>query len=273
MMGGHGWLSSQVPGPLSFGQAIYDGFLAPLVGSNVHNGVLWTMNVEFLGSIGLFGFAALFYKSRLYWLCVLVASAVSIYLMKEYGIHFSLFLAGSLLFKYRYMQSKSAWILLIPLGFFLGVLKPWHSTMLALQSWFGYDDAVAFQIRITLNSLGGLAIVYSVVTTKIFHSLLSTRFFKYLGDISFSLYLIHLPIFFSIGCVLFVSLAHLGNHFAAIFAFFSTVIVSIFVSHLMYKTADKFSIILSNVVAEKFLRTFRQETQIASENLDLPVKA
>ncbi|MFB8341320.1 acyltransferase family protein [Brucella cytisi] len=266
VMGGHGWLSLQAPGPLSFGQAISSGFLAPFQGSNPHNGVLWTMNIEFLGSIGLFGFASLFYRSRIYYLCVGGGSLLSIYMLGVYGIHFSLFLFGSLLFKYRNFETKSAWIFLIPTGLFLGVLRPWHGTMLALQSWLGYGEADSFQVQIALNSIGGVLIVFAVVTTKFFHGILSRRIFKYIGDISFSLYLVHLPIFFSIGCFLFVNFTWLGLHFAAFVGALSTVFVSLVVSHLMFKTSDKFSILLSNKIAAQFLMTYRHKSVTATDS-------
>ncbi len=257
MMGGHGWLASQTQDNLTFIHAIYAGFMAPFIGGNPHNGVLWTMNVEFLGSIGLFGFAALFYRSKIYWMCVFVAATVFIYLLGIYGMHFSMFLFGSLFFRYRKNKLPSFALLLIPIGFLFGALRSWHGVMLSIQHGFGYSDGTAFQVQIFLNSLGGLLIVVAVIFCSPCKRFLSKKLFEYFGKISFSLYLIHLPVFLSIGCITYVKLTQsFGSTLSASIAIVVTFAITVLCADVIYRTADKFSMWLSDRIRDIFAKTF-----------------
>jgi peptidoglycan/LPS O-acetylase OafA/YrhL len=170
-----------------------------------------------------------------------------------YGMHFSLFLFGSLLIKYRDFSYSSFWVLLIPLGLYLGALRPWHDLTLFLQRSFEYSDVTAFQVQIALNSIGGLLIVFSVVSSPLCHKVLTWKPFIYLGKISFSLYLVHLPILFSVGCLFYISADRVNLRYAAAFAATSTIVISLGVAYLLTITADRFSIYLSNNVARKFV--------------------
>ncbi|WP_268967519.1 acyltransferase family protein [Ochrobactrum quorumnocens] len=268
LMGGHNWLSLQSPGELSFGRALVDGFTAPFLGSNPHNGVLWTMNIEFWGGLGLFGVASLFYKSKLYWLFVISFSALAVYIVGVNGMHFSLFLFGSLLLKYRQSWSSSKFAILIPFGLLLGVVRPWHGVMQSLQSFFMYSEGMAFNVQIALNSLGGALIVIAVVLSPSCQKILSKNTFKYLGELSFSLYLVHLPIFLTIGCFTFIKLEWLGLNLAAAGAALITIATSLIISDLLFRTADRFSVYLSNLVGRQVIGSFgagKTETAATSD--------
>lgn len=276
MIGGHDWLSSQTQSPLGILEALSAGLFSPLLGGMPHNGVLWTMNIEFVGGVALFGFAALFYQSRIYWLFVLIGIVIAVELFGVFGIHFSMFLIGSLLIRHRTTTWPAVTLVLIPLGLYLGGMRTWHPNIVAAQAILGGDGSLAFTIQIALNSLGAIMIVCCALFCEPFKKILSAGWAMYLGKISFSLYLVHLPIFFSVGCKTFMELQGIVSpELAATLSIVVALSLTFSVAQLITITADRFGISLSSKIGRIFQKTLEKKSvaNVAPVVTEAPVVA
>jgi peptidoglycan/LPS O-acetylase OafA/YrhL len=165
------------------------------------NGVLWTMSIEWLGSFYLF--ALLLIPVR--WLRILGAIGLSVvfcqspyfgffcgYLLAEASLHFGWVnqTEGS---------GRRAWA---GLALIATCVVAQIFSRINLAELQRAPDLHAIQVNLTV-AVGMLGIVLSSAA----RSFLSTRTSTFLGDISFSLYLVHLPIIFSFGCGLYLLLA------------------------------------------------------------------
>ena len=86
-------------------------------------------------------------------------------------------------------------------------------------------------------------IVAGIVISPLLQKILSSKFFVFLGFISFSLYLIHPLIIGAFSCPLFLKLHDtMGYNRAGLTVFLLTIVLTVILSWMMAKTVDKFSV-------------------------------
>jgi len=188
-----GWTYQEtIPGPAA---AIYNGMAGIfLTGGSLFNNVLWTMRPELLGSILCF-VACAFTRSR-YRLAVAIGSAAIFIALRRYD--YVCFPLGMIL--------REAWAAgLLPSA------QPISVTLLGLLIGSQSDDA-AHRLGLgwlleafnpegkggLLYPLGALMIVYGCLRSGLLITLLSGRTGRFLGAISFPLYLIHVPLIYTV---------------------------------------------------------------------------
>jgi peptidoglycan/LPS O-acetylase OafA/YrhL len=170
---------------------------------------LWTLHAEFWGSMLLVALAKLYRTlgRRAFWTMFVVA------LLVTGTSYFTLFLLGFAAYWSRHFFLRRRNTLSITLGVVAiacGILtattidNTYFADAMNKAShimWFHSDDAHQFQSEVgaTLTMLGMLLLPAS-------RSLLSMRIPLWLGKVSFSLYLIHFPILFTVGFAVFNAL-------------------------------------------------------------------
>lgn len=188
-------------------QALWESF-AP-GGSVSYNPVLWTMNFEMMGSFTVFGFLALFGKSRsryVVYIVMLLVFVKSYYLAFIIGMilsdmHYSDW--GKPFREYLLKNQWISWVCIIA-GSVIGSYfddgrNVWSQKMMIqfLIDW-GIDLHAFYHI------IGGsLVLLGCFYNTKV-QKLLSIPFFQFLGRIAFSLYLVHFILICSLGSFLFL---------------------------------------------------------------------
>ena len=188
-------------------QALWESF-AP-GGSVSYNPVLWTMNFEMLGSFTVFGFLALFGKSRsrfLVYLVLLLVFVKSYYLSFVIGmlfsdLHYSAW--GQPVREYLWKRQWLSWLFIIA-GLLIGsyfadgrnVWCQWLDFP-ALKDW-GIDLYAFYHI------IGGSLVLLGCFYNRLAQNLLGRRVFQFLGRIAFSLYLLHFLLLCSLGSFLFL---------------------------------------------------------------------
>lgn len=194
---GSRWLqyTYQYPVP-GFGAALYDGAIGIfLTGGSLFNNVLWTMRIELVGSLACFAVAVFpGMNGRL-----LVALVVAIAALVSQHLAFECFVLGICL--------REAWA--------AGRLRSNYAMFaLALGLIIGSQGGVAPQLRDTglpwplmpgnkegiLYPLGAALVVYASLASPALTRLLSSRVGSFLGSISFPLYLIHVPLIYTVLC-------------------------------------------------------------------------
>ena len=239
-------------------QALWECFA---VGGNVsYNPVLWTMNYEMLGSFSVFGFLALFGKSRSRYLVYAVMALVFI---KSYYFAFVIGMVlsdlhysdwGKPIREYVLRRPWLSWGSIV-LGLLLGVYfkdsrNIWCQIMNIqfLLDW-GIDLYAFYHI------VGaGLVLFGCFYNTKI-QSVLSKGFFQFFGRIAFSLYLIHFILICSLSSFLFLVVYQSGFSYnmSVGVSVILTVPVMFGIAYLMTLYIDEPAMRLTKMIQKKYL--------------------
>lgn len=197
----------------------------------IYNAVLWTMRIELLGSFLVFLFCLLFGKFRYRWF--LYAFLVYYTFQTEY-LCFALGLLLSDATKQKQVESflQQEWV--------KGVI----ALLFCIALVFG-----PYSTEVWMYSLSAFGLVLGVDTLLFCRRLLTKKLFVFLGDISFSLYLVHLPLIGSFTCWVY-----LFSHSTAL-AYATTLPLVFGVACLFNHYVDANAILLS----KKFERLLRHE--------------
>ncbi|WP_024303893.1 acyltransferase [Pseudogulbenkiania sp. MAI-1] len=180
-----------------------------LWGASDYNWALWTMRVEFFGSLLVYGLAALLvYWSRPGWLLPVAALACLWLVPGGDGMYYALFVFGIWLAASEWtVDSRVVAALLLLAGLYLvGYHEESRSYRFIEQhlalTWRGesmsnYDLA---------NALGGMLIVWAALKSPWLGQCLSGRAMAWLGRLSFSAYLLHMLVLATVAPAVFNAL-------------------------------------------------------------------
>jgi peptidoglycan/LPS O-acetylase OafA/YrhL len=186
--------------------AIDQGLLTFFRGDYSYNSNLWTMRIEFFGSLLAFAYAAFIHLLRTSLPGLLYATALS--LAAAYFIN-------PLYFTFCLGVALAA---LLPVGSrFIGPMTCVGFVALAIVL-MGFTDGAggiyaivgtAFPGRTVANyfyALGAVLLIASVEGAAGMRAALTGRVAAWLGEMSFPLYLVHIPVLCSLGCLTFLAL-------------------------------------------------------------------
>lgn len=225
--------------------ALYDTFFDYRTKST-YNSVLWTIKNEFLGSLFTFSlFGIIKHNTKRYYLYFIIL----IVLIKLKMLWLCTFLIGHILCDFDYSSMTE----LIKKNEIK--IHKFNKTLLIFSSIFILFSKKIFQfINIPTeynNLILSTIVVYISLRNNYFKKILSTKLFFWLGKISFSLYLLHLPILCSLSCyIVFCNNTIVGRLIAVLITF----LVSIPLSYLFEKYIDQRGIRFSNKIGNYFKR-------------------
>lgn len=275
------WADELGENPGSFMDAVYDGTIRTFwYGWSQLNWVLWTMKIELVGSLLVFGLLYARYKQwNLWWVTplLMVPSYIAIRMtpfdvqvlhkwtwldILENNLELFSFLIGMLIyFKFRQIKTVFA-LLLLCLGlYFAGVHDNSHA-----YAWINpYLAGRSYNI---LNFLSGPLIVAPILMNSTLSNFFSTKIPVYLGKISFAAYLTHLLIIYIVGIPLFNAINanpwEITYTQTALLACLGVLIGTILFSELYYRIVDKKAMQFSGWLSDLFLKrrttTLNRET-------------
>ncbi|MET3650312.1 acyltransferase family protein [Dyella japonica] len=187
------WLDQFHDIPVSIATALREGLYGGIfLGKSTYAPVLWTMKIEFIGSMLVFGFRAINPKG---WSGAVTAATTTLALVLWFPQDWPLymgFLAGSYLGQVKLTSSRLLIGLLLIIAIYAG----------SFDFTGRYNYAAALPIndwgrKHLFNVLGAVALLY-VVRCGIFDRVLQSRPAQFLGRVSYSLYLVHITVLFSI---------------------------------------------------------------------------
>jgi peptidoglycan/LPS O-acetylase OafA/YrhL len=199
----HTWLNwvydGQEPGLL---WAIKDGLIGVFLhGSSMFDNVLWTMKIELLGSLAIYLLYGL--VSAKYLVPVLITSSV----LSVLGLgkpEFAAFAIGALM-REAYVNDRLSSRLVWPalaFGILFGAMMEGYGARLGLEP---FPRMLALgQPHQIWHVIAASAILYAVLMSSGLKHLLSIKPARFLGDISFGLYLIHVPLLYTLFVPLFL---------------------------------------------------------------------
>ncbi|MBY0466360.1 MAG: acyltransferase [Burkholderiales bacterium] len=234
---------------ITFKAALIEGSTGALfLGSNKFNGPLWTISIEFFGSLGIFLLLLLIPPNKPKWRWAAYTLAIPL----TWGTYYLAFIMGMTLSELtsqtkflRSWMDRHAYITfpMMAFGLLLGSI-PMHHT-----DWQGtiYQYVNSSIWRPAYHIVGAYLIVTSVIYGNIFKSILNTRPLKFLGEISFSMYLLHVVVIQYFGHKLIpVLIPHTGFHAAVGIMAIPTLILIGFASVIFKEYVDKPAILLAN---------------------------
>ncbi|MDR3406606.1 MAG: acyltransferase [Chthoniobacter sp.] len=249
-----GWLARWYAfSPSLFGalkSAVWDTFFA-YDPASTYNNVLWTMEMEFYGSLFLFAFlGVLGHRRSRFWLYPLIAWASA-----ELGLDWlNAFVAGIALCDLFVNGGKLSWLQALRHQPFCRLLLNGY---VAIVLWLALFFAVGLPELSNPAFLAlGIAAVAFTLLSKGTQRFLASAIPLFLGRISFGLYLIHIPIVCSFSCWAYLATyARLGHVGAALLSATATFVLSIAGGYLLYVVADRPGIRLSRVLSARIMNS------------------
>lgn len=233
-------------------EAIYSGAIGSFIfGEAKYNPVLWTMQIELLGSLIVY-LICFFQKNNIikYALVVIsILASMSLSFMAFLGI--LSFILGHFLYFFSRRIPEFICIFLFIVGlYFCGA----HNES---ASYTVFSKIIGERTYNILNFFGGGLIVFASIKSNIIDNFFNKNILLSLGKLSFSIYLVHIPIMYILGVPIFNIFLNEGFNFVAsalISIFISllfTIALSVFYSRYIDDFAIKFSNSLSKLILKK----------------------
>ncbi|WP_341900264.1 acyltransferase [Fluviicola taffensis] len=209
---------------------------------NRYNAVLWTMTIEFLGSLLLFSFLALMGNNKKTILLHILVAAVILCTDKKF---YAAFILGSLISKLfvdgfsfpKGWKGISIKLVLLITGVYFSSYPQGFFTEQSIWKPLAWSCTNSYDL---FHVLGAFCILFVICFDRNFIRFFSIKPFLYLGKISFSFYLLHLAVMCSLGCFIFLQLWKPGTYFVPfLISFLASMAVSFLVSHFYYQFVDK----------------------------------
>ncbi|QDE38488.1 acyltransferase [Luteibacter pinisoli] len=252
----HSFVWDSYRGPHSFVQALNEAVYGSLLlGHTSYDYVLWTIQLEFYGSMLLFAFLALFGRFRYSGLAAAAAALLLWHISSNPGTYFAMFIVGAYigrlpaLFRTRWFAAIA-----IPLGIFVASYKsnaPLYVPLVVLANWIQEHAGLSWNWPALYELLGAWLLVAGVVASPLAHTILTARPVAWLGRVSFTVYLIHTLILGSAGAAVFKAVArHASYSTAAWSAIAVVVILTLILAEPFRRIFDEGAIRLANRVGK-----------------------
>ncbi len=247
------WLGSYWQFAPDLGAMVRESFLGFFSRhAHTYNPVLWTMTVEFYGSLIVYVFVAFFRNSPrrfLVYAAAAVLSFQSYYLAFVLGIALCDLTAGENRLPGIFRSPRLLAVLLLA-GLFLGSYPMERQVEGTIYAFL----PTVFRPR-SWHVWGAVLVMIAVLQSRRLQAVLSKKPLLFLGRISFSQYILHLLIICSLSCSLLLTFgSFLPYHVAALLAFCLSLPVIMVVSHLAYMAVDRTSVVWSQRAYSHFLR-------------------
>lgn len=220
-----------------------------------YNPVLWTMTIEFLGSMMLFAFLGIVGSNKHWLLLHVVFALILLYLDQKF---YASFILGSLIAKlfvigYTLPSGIKGTLIklsLLMIGIYLSSFPENIHIEQSIWAPINFEGTNCYQIS---HVIGAFILLFVICFDKYFIRFFSLKPFTYLGKISFAFYLLHLVIICSIGCGVFLHLyKHNSYTVSSLGAFGTSMAVTFLVSHFYYLWVDKTGTKLANKIGSFF---------------------
>ncbi len=221
---------------------------------NPYNSVLWTMMYEFAGSFLVFGFLALFGTVKHRWILYVVLGVAT------FDSWFFAFIIGMAMAdafaQGRILTKRRSYWAIVPLvvgALFFGGY-PYASVDGTIYQYITIADTINWNILYL--TLGAAGIVLSILMSEQFARVMRNKYLSRLGKYTFSVYLVHLAVFYTFGMAVFLLFRNtldIGFNMSVALTFLASIPVVAGVTYLFERFVDAPSIRFSSYVANMLL--------------------
>ncbi len=225
-------------------------WLSPL--SESANPPTWTLHAELWGSALTLLMAVLHRNFRAEYFWIIFCSSLIVFGTS----HFSLFLIGFAAYKLKsslsFPPARHVAIPALVAGIYASCIQStWHGE--ALISAF--SQITLFQAQSAFHAahmIAAILIFFGIFLSQRLKSLLSHRSMLWVGKISFSIYLLHFPVLFTVGAMVFIELFPMTGYLvASLISFTAYAFTTIGLAWIFEKFIDKNAIRISSRVVRK----------------------
>jgi peptidoglycan/LPS O-acetylase OafA/YrhL len=229
---------------ISFFSALRMGIIdVPLNGDNTYLPVFWTIDIELIGVLLLFAFLLITHDNK-YKAPIFVAFIILLFLINK--SYYILIMTGSLiaLFKEKIelnSHKRYLFLILFLIGWYLEGI-PNLQDVAKQYTWYGYTTGWK-NVFLHFQFISCALIFIALLSSKKIQAFLNSKPLQFLGSISFSMYLLHLPILFIAGSKFLQSSKGQMNPFLL---FLACLVLTMALSYIFFRLVDKNAIVLSN---------------------------
>ncbi len=211
-----------------------------------YNRVLWTMEAEFYGSLFIFAFLSLVGYSKIryfiYPAIVLIFYTLQLHWLNSFvfGIILCDLYMNTASYKALGVLTKNKFISILLMFFFL--------LLIGMPNYAG-----------VVHLILAVLLVFFVISSNIMSSFFSSKVPVFLGKISFSLYLVHLPIICSVTGASYLFVEERSNHnLAVVISLILTIALSLVLAMILNKIGDEKGIRLGRIISSVIIRLGRK---------------
>ncbi|EFU9410058.1 TPA: acyltransferase [Escherichia coli] len=237
--------------------AIYNGlFSSVFLSDNKYNWVIWTMQIELLGSYLLLSALPVICRFKH---CALICIAIcTIFILcqpTKTGISYASFFLGAAIYWVKEIKNKLLSVILLLIGLYLAGFKElsswyiWLNEMLYIDLPGGKNNTYYF-----VPLLSGFVLVLVAVKSTAMKYVVECDFSALLGRLSFSAYLIQIPVFYIAAPLLKSFFLTFSNNydFIALSSIGMSLVIVYLISFIFAKVIDNNCIKLSRVFSAYF---------------------
>jgi peptidoglycan/LPS O-acetylase OafA/YrhL len=228
-------------------------------GDGFYDFSLWSISVELYGSMLVFAFLALTHhtRNRGLWLIILLAYFG---FTKQY--YYTAFLMGIALHFTKHWELRSSFwnfllsTLLLVFSLTLGALPTGMAARVIDPAWLVHDEAIIFHV------MGSVGLLISVLMSPRLQRFFSWRPMRFLGYISYSLYLLHVLVIGTLTSWMVLWLyPRIGYMRAVGLAFTASTLVTIAASYVMTIYVDEKGVQLARYVYQRWFQKSKPQTE------------
>ncbi len=253
------WLASLEGNPSVFHFLAKLLFRAMFLGDNSYITVLWTISIELYGSFLVFSALALTRNLKNSWFIFI---AIFIVLALSQKFEYCAFILGIILnytddFEVKKILHKRFIVaILLIAGIFLGGFPHIHplSTPTITGTFYGFlNYALLIKVSGFINAAGAFLLILAIQQSPNLQRFFSSKALAFLGNISFSMYLIHAIVIRTFTCFVFIkTFSTFGYNVSFLVAFIPSIILIFFLSYYMTNYVDKKSLDISQSVYKRY---------------------
>lgn len=248
LISGSPWLASYYNDIPSIKDIFVSSFVrVPFFGNNVFSNAFWMLKYVFIGTLmSIIVIIILKHLKERYRLGFLMTLILLLYDSYYFVVILGAFLSFIANYKsMAFLENSCVGIILIILGIILGG----YPTGTQNVGVYTFLQKLHFS-SLFYYSLGSFMFVFGCFKIKMIKTFLSHKILQVLGKISFAIYLLHIPLLFSFGMIVFLKIYSLiGGYMTSVFITFIAlsillILISIlfykYIEHNLYKYINKF---------------------------------
>lgn len=238
------WMQKYGTSNATIFDALYEGFIGSFLFGYINtNWVLWTMQIELIGSFVLFALLYIYnFNNKLFIPIALISPLPFAIISPVVALGIYAFVFGIFIYLYGKKIPTILSILFLIIGlYFAGV----HNTS---DSYSLFTSVLGTKTSVLLNFAAGLFVVYSILMNEKLSQFLDKKPLVWLGTLSFSIYLLHIPLIYLVAVPSFNFILDLSNSYAtsAILSSIILITITLLLSHFYSKYIDQLSIKVAN---------------------------
>ncbi|MGG5218648.1 MULTISPECIES: acyltransferase family protein [Rahnella] len=263
------WINFYATNNKTLIDAIYSGVVGSFFSQPAKvNPVLWTMKIELIGSFLTYFLCIIISKAMRKWLILLLFSlaffASQLPQHEKYG--YISFILGVWIYTCNFKIGIVFSAILIVLGIYFGGVHYGSYSYIRMINYVRFflngEESNAYYL---FNFFSGFLICLVVLKNNYFVSFFSKKLFSFMGKVSFTVYLFHLPFIYLIGLSTFNLLfTHGVKYVISVISSSALSILSIYIASIyLYRMIDRPSMRASEKIANIILNSVGNKNESA----------